>query len=157
MHSKKMSSGAKGGKGKGKGKAYEDLMASPTRNHNFSTSSGDQRSGSKGLARKTAPNRMPVSPTLHQTQSKRRRFRPGQRALREIKKLQHGTEHLLARLPFQRLVREVAREHNSEIRFSSQALLACQEAAEVYLVSLFEDSYALTVHAKRFTMMPKDV
>ncbi len=67
MHSKKMIPGARGGKGKGKGKGYEEVMASPSHEHNPSTSSGGQRSGSKGLARKSAPNRMlPVSPTQQQ-------------------------------------------------------------------------------------------
>ena len=78
-------------------------------------------------------------------------------ALKEIKRLQKGTEHLMSRLPFQRLVREIARGIVPDIRFSSQALLACQEAAECYLVSLFEDSYQCALHAKRVTLMPKDL
>ena len=54
-------------------------------------------------------------------------------------------------------MREIARDYRPDIRFSSQALLACQEAAECFLVSLFEDSYQCTIHGKRVTMMPKDI
>lgn len=64
---------------------------------------------------------------------------------------------LIAKGPFQRIVREIARSGAKEIRFSSQGLLALQEASETYLTSVFEDAYLLTIHAKRATLMPKDL
>jgi histone H3/H4 len=67
------------------------------------------------------------------------------------------TDLLIRKLPFQRLVREIATEFKQEIRFQSQAILALQEAAEAYLVSLFEDTNLCAIHAKRVTIMSKDL
>lgn len=88
--------------------------------------------------------------------SERRRYKPGHHALREIRKYQRGTDLLIKKLPFQRLVREIAQELG-EIRFQSSALLALQEAAEAYLVGLFEDTNQCAIHAKRVTIMPRDM
>jgi histone H3 len=85
------------------------------------------------------------------------RFRPGTVALREIRKYQKSTELLIRRLPFQRLVREIAQDFKNELRFQSNAILALQEAAEAYLVSLFEDTNLSAIHAKRVTIQPKDM
>jgi histone H3 len=84
-------------------------------------------------------------------------FRPGTKALREIRKYQKTTELLLKKLPFQRLVREIAQDFKSDLRFQSTAVLALQEASEAYLVSLFEDTNLCAIHAKRVTIMPKDM
>merc|ERR1712018_790170 len=85
------------------------------------------------------------------------RYRPGTVALREIRKYQKSTELLVRKLPFQRLVREIAQEYKSDLRFQSSAVLALQEAAEAYLVGLFEDTNLCAIHAKRVTIMPKDM
>uniref|UniRef100_A0A803LKB4 Core Histone H2A/H2B/H3 domain-containing protein n=1 Tax=Chenopodium quinoa TaxID=63459 RepID=A0A803LKB4_CHEQI len=85
------------------------------------------------------------------------RYRPGTVALREIRKYQKSTELLIRKLPFQRLVREIAQDFKVELRFQSHAVLAIQEAAEAYLVALFEDTNLCAIHAKRVTIMPKDV
>ena len=85
------------------------------------------------------------------------RYRPGTVALREIRRYQKSTELLLRKLPFQRLVREVAQEFKSDLRFQSSAVLALQEACEAYLVELFEDTNLCAIHAKRVTIMPKDI
>mmetsp|Transcript_13080 Transcript_13080/g.31047 ORF Transcript_13080/g.31047 Transcript_13080/m.31047 type:complete len:137 (+) Transcript_13080:573-983(+) len=85
------------------------------------------------------------------------RYRPGTVALREIKKYQKSTELLIRKLPFQRLVREIAQDFRSDLRFQSSAVLALQEASEAYLVSLFEDTNLCSIHAKRVTIMPKDI
>ena len=60
-------------------------------------------------------------------------------------------------MPFQRLVREIAQTHNPYVRFQSGAILALQESAEAYLVGLLEDSNLCAIHAKRVTIMPKDM
>ena len=88
---------------------------------------------------------------------KPRRYRPGTVALREIRKYQRSTELLIRKLPFQRLVREIAQDLKVEFRFQSTALLALQEASESYLIGLFEDSNLCAIHAKRVTIMPKDI
>ena len=88
---------------------------------------------------------------------KPRRYRPGTVALREIRRYQKGTDLLLRKLPFQRLVREVAQDFKMDLRFESLAIAALQEAAEAYLVRLFEDANLCAIHAKRVTIMPRDM
>jgi histone H3/H4 len=75
----------------------------------------------------------------------------------EIRKYQKSTELLIRKLPFQRLVREIAQDYKTDLRFQSSAVMALQEAAESYLVGLFEDTNLCAIHAKRVTIMPKDV
>ena len=107
------------------------------------------------------------------------RYRPGTVALREIRRCsawgaspchclfsglvtpaaehQKSTELLMRKLPFQRLVREIAQDFKTDLRFQGSAVLALQEAAEAYLVGLFEDTNLCAIHAKRVTIMPKDI
>ena len=85
------------------------------------------------------------------------RYRPGTVALREIRRYQKSTELLIKKLPFQRLVREVAQGQKDDLRFTSSAMLALQEASEAFLVQLFEDTNACALHAKRVTIMKKDM
>jgi histone H3 len=85
------------------------------------------------------------------------RYRPGTVALREIRKYQKSGELLMRKLPFQRLVREIAQDFKTDLRFQSAAVLALQEAAEAFLVGLFEDTNLCAIHAKRVTIQPKDM
>lgn len=98
-------------------------------------------------SRKAAPSQL----------KKPHRYRPGTVALREIRRYQKSTELLIRKLPFQRLVRDIAAEFKSDLRFQSSAVLALQEAAEAYLVALFEDTNLCAIHAKRVTIQPKDL
>ncbi|XP_041786506.1 histone H3.3-like, partial [Anopheles merus] len=77
------------------------------------------------------------------------RYRPGTVALREIRRYQKSTELLIRKLPFQRLVREIAQDFKTDLRFQSSAVMALQEASEAYLVGLFEDTNLCAIHAKR--------
>ena len=98
---------------------------------------------------------------------KKQRYRPGQLCLRDIRRLQNSTELLIPRVRFSRLVREiskniVAQTPNSErkrgdLLFQTKAILALHEAAEAYLVGLFEDTNLCAIHARRVTVMPKDI
>jgi len=88
---------------------------------------------------------------------RRHRYRPGTVALREIRRYQKSTDLLIRKRPFQRLVREIAQNYKSDLRFQSSAILALQEASEAYLVGLFEDTNLCAIHAKRVTIMPKDI
>ena len=88
---------------------------------------------------------------------KKRRFRAGTVALREIRRYQRSTKLLLLRAPFQRLVRAICGGIDSDLRFRAQALLALQESAEAYLVGLFEDANLCAIHANRVTLMRKDL
>lgn len=93
-----------------------------------------------------------------QLKPKKKRYRPGTVAIREIRKFQKSTELLIRKVPFQRLVKEVAQDVSSTpMRFQSIAILALQEAAEAYLTGLFEDTNLCAIHAKRVTIMPQDM
>ena len=88
---------------------------------------------------------------------KAHRFRPGTVALREIRRYQKSTDLLIRKLPFQRLVREIAQDYKTDLRFQAASIHALQEATEDYLVGLFEDTNLCAIHAKRVTIMPKDM
>ena len=85
------------------------------------------------------------------------RYRPGCLALQEICHYQKRTNLLIHKLPFQRLIRELAQKFKVDVRFRSSALMALQEAAEAYLIRLFEDMNLCAIHAKQVTIMPKDI
>ena len=85
------------------------------------------------------------------------RYRPGTVALREIRRYQKSTELLIRKAPFWRIVREIAQNFKTDLRFQSSAINALQEASEAYLVGLFEDTNLCTIHAKRVTIMPRDI
>ena len=94
-------------------------------------------------------------------------YRPGMVALREIRRYKKSTECLIKRSPFQKLIREISQEYrvcpdgpgtpSVQVCFQSTAIAALQEAAENFIVGLFEDMNLLVVHAKRVTVMPRDI
>ncbi|KAH0506711.1 histone H3 [Microtus ochrogaster] len=98
----------------------------------------------KQLATKAARKSAPATGGV----KKPHRYRPGTVALREIRRYQKSTELLIRKLPFQRLVREIAQDFKTDLRFQSSA---------AYLVGLFEDTNLCAIHAKRVTIMPKDI
>jgi histone H3 len=100
-------------------------------------------------ARKSAPSTGWVK--------KPHRYRPGTVALSEIRHYQKSTELLISKLPFQRLVREIAQDFKTDLRFQNAVIGALQEASEAYLVGLFEDTTLCAIHAKRVTIMPKEI
>ncbi|XP_010342111.2 histone H3.3A-like [Saimiri boliviensis] len=100
-------------------------------------------------ARKSAPSTRGVK--------KPHRYRPGTVALREIRRYHRSTELLIRKLPFQRLVREIAQGFKTDLRFQSTAIDALQEASEAYLVGLSEDTNLCAIHAKHVTIVPKDI
>lgn len=133
----------------------------------------------KQLATKAARKSAPATGGV----KKPHRYRPGTVALREIRRYrgdraqrdqilsscngfliefllnlasEKSTELLIRKLPFQRLVREIAQDFKTDLRFQSSAIGALQEAAESYLVGLFEDTNLAAIHAKRVTIQPKE-
>ena len=102
----------------------------------------------KQLATKAARKSAPATGGV----KKPHRYRPGTVALREIRRYQKSTELLIRKLPFQRLVREIAQDFKTDLRFQSSAVMALQEASEAYLVGLFEDTNLCAIHAKRVTI-----
>uniref|UniRef100_A0A8D0NXY2 Core Histone H2A/H2B/H3 domain-containing protein n=1 Tax=Sus scrofa TaxID=9823 RepID=A0A8D0NXY2_PIG len=101
----------------------------------------------KQLATKAARKSAPATGGV----KKPHRYRPGTVALREIRRYQKSTELLI------RKVREIAQDFKTDLRFQSSAVMALQEASEAYLVGLFEDTNLCAIHAKRVTIMPKDI
>ena len=95
------------------------------------------------------------------------RYHPGLLALREIRRYQQSTESLIQRTPFNKLIKEISQEYqicpdgpgtpSVQVHFQSTALATLQEATENFLVGLFEDVNLLAVHAKRVTVMPRDI
>jgi len=125
----------------------------PTRNENNNNNqSTPVHPNDTSAIEKTPPSRTPL---------KRRRFKPGQKALMEIRLYQRRTDLLIRKLPFARLVKEIGEQYvrigEEGLRWQAEALMALQEAAEAYLVHLFEDSNLCAIHAKRVTVQPKDI
>ena len=115
----------------------------------------------KGIAKTTTTKgkKLPASQQGQKGQQKEpHRYCLGTVALLEIRRYQKSTELLIRKLPFQRLVQELAQDLGKvNIRFQSGAIMALQEASEAYLVGLLEDSNLCTVHTKQVTIMPKDI
>lgn len=107
----------------------------------------------KQLATKAARKSVPAAGGV----KKPHRYRPGTVALREIRRYQKSTELLIRKLPFQRLVREVAQDFKRDLQFQGSSILAAQEASEAHLVGLFENANLCAIHAKRVTIIDKDL
>ena len=88
---------------------------------------------------------------------KQRKIQRGMQALREIQQYQKGADLLIRRVPFQRLVREIVQKRREGLKLQSSAVLALQEAGEAFLVGLMEQANLCTIHAKRVTIMPRDI
>lgn len=109
--------------------------------------------------RVSSPVPGPSRPSISLGASSRPPGRRRSQVLKEIRKLQKSTHLLLRKSPFSRLAREICVRftHGVDFSWQAQALLALQEAAEAFLVHLFEDAYLLSLHAGRVTLYPKDV
>lgn len=112
------------------------------------------------------PKRTPTNKSAPRSASSRRkqstpaRLKPGVLALKEIKLYQRSTHLLIRRGPFARLVRELLLTRHPrgvEFRWQKAAIECLQEASEAYLVHLLSDAYLCSLHAKRVTLMPRDI
>ncbi|RCV17167.1 hypothetical protein SEVIR_3G202600v4 [Setaria viridis] len=127
--------------------------ATPTGGASTSGTPGRAAGTGDGAAAGGTPGRQ------QQRVKKPHRWRPGTVALREIRKYQKSTELLIPFAPFARLVREITDFYSKGkvTRWTPQALLAMQEAAEFHLIELFEVSNLCAIHAKRVTIMQRDI
>eukprot|EP00804_Cyclotella_cryptica_P009780 CCRYP_013244-RA/>CCRYP_013244-RA protein AED:0.06 eAED:0.02 QI:0/-1/0/1/-1/1/1/0/139 len=107
----------------------------------------------KQLATKAAHKSAPAAGGC----KKPHRYRPGTVALREICKYQKSTDLLIRKLPFQRFLREVTQDFRGDMRYQATALAASQEASEAYIIGLLVDTNLCANHARRVTIMPKDM
>ena len=115
-------------------------------------------SRAKDTARKTKVAKKKAAKSASGVKTgKKVHWRPGTVALRQIKKFQKSTNLLLRKAPFQRLVREIAADYKDGLRFASSALAAVQESTESYVVSLLSDTNLCAIHARRVTIMPRDL
>ena len=86
------------------------------------------------------------------------KYQPRTVALHEICKFQKSTELLIQKLPFSWLVCKIALEVGKyDLCFQGHTILCLQEATEAYLVGVMEDTNLCALHAKRVTIMPKDI
>ncbi|KAM4700737.1 histone H3.3A-like [Discoglossus pictus] len=112
--------------------------------------------GEKALHKEPTKNGERKSTASTSGVKKPHRYRPSTVALREIRRYQKATESVIPRLAFQRMVQEIARAFNPDLRFQCAAIGALQEASEAYLISLFEDANICSTFAKR-AITPKDI
>ncbi|KAJ5202235.1 hypothetical protein N7449_004314 [Penicillium cf. viridicatum] len=142
-----------------KGKVRKTAAAPAADGNGTPTKARKTNGGKQSTVAKTNTNVQPGDPT---PTGRRRRYKPGTVALKEIRRYQRSYDLLIAKLPFARLVREVAldllpADVGAELRWQSHAIQALQEAAEAFLVHLFEDTNLCALHAKRVTIMQKDI
>ena len=103
-------------------------------------------------SKQTAPRR-----TGHLSRPMLHRHRPSTTVLREIRRVERSTELVIRKLPFQRLVREIALRFRPSVCFQSTAVLVLQEAAEAYLTSLFCEASVCASYGKRTLLQPRDL
>lgn len=113
----------------------------------------------KSAAKEAAGKKGDSNNNNNNSTNNRKRYRPGTRALMEIRKYQKKTDLLIRRLPFQRVVREISDSMSiiEGCRWQSNAMSALREAAEAYLVTIFEHANICAIHAKRVTIMTQDL
>ena len=75
----------------------------------------------------------------------------------EIRRYQNKAGLLSQKLPFVRLIKEISQDFNPDLRFTAGSVMVLQEAAECYLLRPFEDTNLCAIHAKRGTIMTKDI
>ncbi|KAH9398944.1 hypothetical protein TYRP_018329 [Tyrophagus putrescentiae] len=111
---------------------------------------GGKQSAFKAARKYATPAAPPAKP-------RRKYHRPGVIALKEIRRYQNSAMLLMPRLPFQRLVREIASTYKTDIRFQVASLEALHQASEYFLISMLEHANLAAIHAKRVTIMPRDI
>lgn len=88
---------------------------------------------------------------------KKRRYHPGTVALREIRRFQKSTDDLIPKAAIDRLIREIAQDYKTDLRFEPNMILALQSAAEAYVVDLFEKANTVAVTSGRVGIKVKDL
>jgi histone H3/H4 len=139
---------------------------SSTRKPSGQLSVGGERNKRKATPTRRTTSRATGAPRLTEPRPKRaggttarapRRFRPGMRAIQEIRKFQRTTQFLIRRLPFARLVKEITTAYHHSLRWRVDAIEALQHSAEDYIINLLTDANLCAVHARRVTIMPRDL
>ena len=116
-----------------------------------------QKHPARAQAQKTVPSTRTRSSTASAAKPKEARAKSGDVALTEIRKYQRSTEQLLRKAPFYRLIKEITQDFKTAARFQANAMAALQEAAEAYLTKEMSVYNLNAIHARRITIMPKDI
>ena len=83
---------------------------------------------------------------------------PGYQALKEIRRQQASTDMLLRITPFTRIIKEIIYQITPrEYRIQTAAIRALMEAAQSFMITLFDSANLCTAHAKRVTLMTSDI
>lgn len=114
------------------------------------------------ILKENIPNKRPINikPTsLPATFDSQRRFNPGQITIAKIRKLQNSVNNLITKASFQRIVRSnfSKLDNTMDHKFQRVAFGTLQEACESFLVNVLEDAHKLAIHAKRVTLLPRDI
>ena len=115
-----------------------------------------------GRKRKESATHERIMPKVQRDPMKRYyRHRPGTRSLREIAYYQKRVKLLIRKLSFQRVAHEIGQDgmivSMPDCRWHSNAILALQEGAEAFIIGIYKDANLCALHAKRVTLMPKDL
>ena len=116
-----------------------------------------EKAADKSSKTKVIKKSAPATGGMKDQDKKKIKFKSGTVALREVKRYQKSMDCLLPRAPFMRLVKAISQGYDYEMRFASQAIIALQEATEAYIVGVFEDTNLCAIHAKRQTILKKDM
>jgi histone H3/H4 len=145
------------------------IKSTPRKEANNSTSSSAQQSTkprAKKAARKPKLSTTTSTPTTAQQQvpaegkvKRKYKYRPGTKALREVRRYQRTTDPCIPLAPIARLVKELTQEMypTKTINFQANAIQAIRQSAEAHIVTLMEDANLCAIHAKRITITPKDI
>lgn len=137
--------GARSAQGKAAAnKKHKAALAAAAAEALASVEEGDEAGGQKSAAGK-------------KKKGGKRKFKPGERALKEIKEHQKSTKLMIPKASITRLIREIMYSHNENLRVQPAVIEALHEAGEAFLVNLFEMSQAASAHGKRTTLMRSDV
>ena len=111
----------------------------------------------KGLQKSAKGSSQGVKKSTQEEGTTKRRARPGMKALREIRRYQRSTDTVVPRAALQRVVREISSKYMPEARYSLGAIEAVHQCLESYMVGLFEDTGLCSIHARRVTIMTRDM
>jgi histone H3/H4 len=120
------------------------------------------QNGGKGARRQDGGKGGRGRPPPQVRRPRRPRRRPGEAALAEIRKMQKSTELIISKAAISRLIREICQEDlgrkpGEDLRWTSAGIAAVHTAAEDYMTKIFESTNRLAIHAKRVTILPKDM
>jgi histone H3/H4 len=93
---------------------------------------------------------------ISKPKNKRKRKNP-KRWMQIVKNIQASTAYLIPRLPMRRLVREVAQDFQTDLKFTEECFSAIQTSAEDFLGEFMDVTNRAALHRGAITIAPKDM